>query len=278
MDNIDTHDFESNYAGILMVELSDIESKCSSIQNAIDDKIKTHQNAKYKKCSDCKDLISNFKRPSEDIITRYRDWRSDVNSLPDSIEFVGEYQLFLNRLHTEDLPSFEGKFNKYLQETITHNVNAFRMFFENWEDSICKTINQLNSYLKDIDFCSHPNTYIQLDATKKLDVDTIDFRKLLKEAIPNLREVDSNIDVRRVHFEQHIEPLMQRMQDEEWRKHVMDVRGWFTYKAVEYYKEDNQKRNTYESMGQLSGGEKAQLTYTILGSAIAYQFGFPRSR
>ena len=26
-------------------------------------------------------------------------------------------------------------------------------------------------------------------------------------------------------------------------------------------------------MGQLSGGEKAQLTYTILGSAIAYQFG-----
>ena len=26
-------------------------------------------------------------------------------------------------------------------------------------------------------------------------------------------------------------------------------------------------------MGQLSGGEKAQLTYTILGSALAYQFG-----
>ena len=28
--------------------------------------------------------------------------------------------------------------------------------------------------------------------------------------------------------------------------------------------------------GQLSGGEKAQLTYTILGSAIAYQFGLTR--
>ena len=39
---------------------------------------------------------------------------------------------------------------------------------------------------------------------------------------------------------------------------------------------DNQKRNTYESMGQLSGGEKAQLTYTILGSAIAYQFGLTK--
>lgn len=29
-------------------------------------------------------------------------------------------------------------------------------------------------------------------------------------------------------------------------------------------------------MGALSGGEKAQLTYTILGSAIAYQFGLMR--
>ena len=30
-------------------------------------------------------------------------------------------------------------------------------------------------------------------------------------------------------------------------------------------------------MGQLSGGEKAQLTYTILGSAIAYQFGLTKN-
>lgn len=150
------------------------------------------------------------------------------------------------------------------------------MFFENWDESIRKTINQLNSYLRDIDFNSHPNTYIQLEATRKLNVYAADFRKLLNEAIPNLREVESSIDGRRVHFEQHIEPLMQCLQEEQWRTSVMDVRGWFTYKAVEYFKEDDQKRNTYESMGQLSGGEKAQLTYTILGSAIAYQFGLTK--
>jgi uncharacterized protein YPO0396 len=56
----------------------------------------------------------------------------------------------------------------------------------------------------------------------------------------------------------------------------MDVRNWFSYKVEEFYKETDQKRNTYESMGQLSGGEKAQLTYTILGSAIAYQFGLTK--
>lgn len=56
----------------------------------------------------------------------------------------------------------------------------------------------------------------------------------------------------------------------------MEVRSWFSYKAEEFYKETDQKFKTYENMGQLSGGEKAQLTYTILGSAIAYQFGLTK--
>lgn len=276
MDNVDTNHFEKTHTEILSIELNGIDSKRSSIQDSIEHDLIVQRNIKNKKNGECQKLISEFKYPSEEVTSKYRDWRSDVNSLTGDVEYVGEYQIFLNRLYKEDLPSFEDKFQKYLQETITHNINAFRMFFENWDDSIRKTIGQLNSYLRDIDFYSHPDTYIQLEATRKLSVDTADFRNLLNEAIPNLREVESNIDGRRVHFEQHIEPLMQRLQDEQWRSSVMDVRGWFTYKAVEYYKEDSQKRNTYESMGQLSGGEKAQLTYTILGSAIAYQFGLTK--
>lgn len=69
---------------------------------------------------------------------------------------------------------------------------------------------------------------------------------------------------------------MEQLKIEQWRKRVMDVRSWFSYRAEEFYKETGQKFKTYESMGQLSGGEKAQLTYTILGSAIAYQFGLTK--
>ena len=151
--------------------------------------------------------------------------------MPEAVEFVGEYQTYYQRLLDEDLPGFESRFNKYLQENIINKVSAFNMFFQNWRQSITKTIDQLNS----------------------------------------------TIDGSRIHFEQHIEPLMSRLQDESWRKLVMDVRGWYTYKAEEFYQDDDQKRNTYEAMGQLSGGEKAQLTYTILGSAIAYQFGLTKN-
>jgi uncharacterized protein YPO0396 len=87
----------------------------------------------------------------------------------------------------------------------------------------------------------------------------------------------STVDGKRVHFENAIEPFIKKLRDFEWRSKVMDVRTWYEYKAEEFYKEDDSKKKTYEGMGQLSGGEKAQLTYTVLGSAIAYQFGLTKT-
>lgn len=276
IESVDVEKFETNNSDLLLVDLDDIETRLKDMQNEIDKKIEKNQEGKSRKKNDIRDKIIKFKNPPEDITTKFRDWRSDVNSLPDSIEFVSEYQRFLKRLNEEDLPGFEKRFNKYLHDTLTNHISVFRRFFIDWESSINKTIEQLNSYLKDIDFDVNPETYIQLASNKKHNVDINEFSKLLNDAMPNQHEINSNVDGQRIHFERRVLPLMQRLLDEQWRTKVMDVRGWLTYKAVEYYKADDMKRNTYESMGQLSGGEKAQLTYTILGSAIAYQFGLTK--
>lgn len=276
MDSVDVDEFENSNPDLLLVGLADIETRLKSMQNDIDNKIRNKQAEKNRKEYEAKSKIIKFKNPTEEITTKFRDWRSDVNSLPDSVEFISEYQTLLKKLNEEALPSFEKKFNKYLQERLINNIYTFRQFFKDWESLINKTINQLNSYLKDINFNVYPETYIQLESSKKRNVNINEFVQMLEKAIPNLREINSTIDGQRIHFEQNILPLMQRLQDEQWRKEVMDVRARFSYKAVEYYKADDLKRNTYESMGQLSGGEKAQLTYTILGSAIAYQFGLTK--
>ena len=276
MDSVDVDEFENNHSELLLVGLEDIEARHKSLQNDIDNKIRKKQAEKSKKEDEAKSKIIKFKNPTEEITTKFRDWRSDVNSLPDSVEFITEYQTFLKKLNEEALPSFEKRFNKYLHETVINNIYTFRQFFKDWESLINKTINQLNSYLRDINFNVYPETYIQLESSKKRNVNINEFVQMLEKAIPNMREINSTIDGQRLHFEQHVLPLMQRLQDEKWRKEVMDVRARFSYKAVEHYKADDQKRNTYESMGQLSGGEKAQLTYTILGSAIAYQFGLTK--
>lgn len=276
MNPVDVDEFENNHSELLLVGLADIEARHKSLQNDIDYKIKNKQTEKNKKENEGRDKIRIFKNPTEEITTKFRDWRSDINSLPDSVELISEYQTFLKKLNEEALPSFEKRFNKYLHETVINNIYTFRQFFKDWESLINKTINQLNSYLRDINFNVYPETYIQLESSKKRNVNINEFVQMLEKAIPNMREINSTIDGQRLHFEQHVLPLMQRLEDEKWRKEVMDVRARFSYKAVEHYKADDQKRNTYESMGQLSGGEKAQLTYTILGSAIAYQFGLTK--
>lgn len=276
MNPVDVDEFENNHSELLLVGLADMEARHKSLQNYIDNKIKNKQTEKNKKENEGRNKIIKFKNPSEEITTKFRDWRSDVNSLPDSVELISEYQTFLKKLNEEALPSFEKRFNKYLHETVINNIYTFRQFFKDWESLINKTINQLNSYLRDINFNVYPETYIQLESSKKRNVNINEFVQMLEKAIPNMREINSTIDGQRIHFEQHVLPLMQRLEDEKWRKEVMDVRARFSYKAVEHYKADDQKRNTYESMGQLSGGEKAQLTYTILGSAIAYQFGLTK--
>lgn len=275
---VDVSMFEKQYPDLLNIEYVTFETSREKFQKENSRQTRELQEKKERKEREVIIKINDFKQPSEAISSKFKDWRSDVNSLPDSthLDLISEYQNFLARLENDNLPKFEKKFNDYLQETITNKVGDFRMFFENWSDSIKENIEHLNESLKEIDFKNKPQTYIQLVAPNKINDEVKEFRKLLEEAVPNVYQMEKNIEGRKHHFNNHIQPFIERFDKEEWRKKVMDVRFWFSYKAEEFYKETNQKFKTYEAMGQLSGGEKAQLTYTILGSAIAYQFGLTR--
>lgn len=277
--DVDTSNFEQNHPELSNIKLENINFVRDQLQNNIKNTIEKEKEEKNKTTNTVSSLINRFKNPPVELTDKYHDWRSDVSSLPESehIELIGEYQNYYKKLEEEDLPSFEEKFEKYLQEAVTSHIQSFSQFFKNWSDRITKTVKQLNVSLNDINFNNYPPTYIQLAATRKFDVDINDFNNMLIKALPNLREVNATIDGRKNHFVNYIVPFIQRLEDEVWRSKVMDVRSWFSYKAEEYFKEDNQRKKIYESMGQLSGGEKAQLTYTILGSAIAYQFGLTRS-
>ncbi len=275
---IDVSMFEKQHPDLLQIDYVNFETSREKFQKENSIQIRELQERKERKEREVIIKINTFKQPSEKIYNKFKDWRSDVNSLPDSthLELISEYQNFLAKLENDNLPKFEKKFNDYLQETITNKVGDFRMFFENWSDSIKENIKHLNESLKEIDFKNKPQTYIQLVAPNKINDDVKEFRKLLAEAVPNVYQMEKNIEGRKHHFNNHIQPFIERLDKEEWRKKVMDVRSWFSYKAEEFFRETNQKFKTYEAMGQLSGGEKAQLTYTILGSAIAYQFGLTR--
>lgn len=275
---VDVSMFEKQHPDLQNIEYATFETSRERFQKENSRQTKELEEQKQTKEREVIIKINDFKQPSEAILSKFKDWRSDVNSLPDSthLELISEYQNFLARLENDNLPKFEKKFNDYLQETLTNKIGDFNFFFTNWVDSIKENIQHLNDSLKEIDFKSRPQTFIQLVALNKVSDEVREFRNLLDKARPNIVEIDRVIEGRKNHFINNILPFIERLDKEEWRKKVMDVRSWFSYKAEEFYKEANQKFKTYEAMGQLSGGEKAQLTYTILGSAIAYQFGLTR--
>lgn len=276
---VDTSEFDRQYPELEKVDYADLNTSQAAFQKYLTGKIAELERNKRVNEDEVKLKINDFKTPSENITNKFKDWRSEVSRLPDSthLEFISEYQKLLKQLVNDNLPKFEKKFNEYLQETITNKVGDFRMFFENWSDSIKENIRLLNDSLKGIDFKDKDfKTYIQIVAPNRISDEVKEFRNLLNKAIPNIREIDATIDGRKNHFYNNIEPFITKLDKEDWRKRVMEVRSWFSYKAEEFYKETNAKFKTYENMGQLSGGEKAQLTYTILGSAIAYQFGLTK--
>lgn len=217
--------------------------------------------------------IAAFKSPDRIILDQYPDWGSDVNELSSNLDHLYQYQNLYQKLNEEDLPSFQTKFDTYLEDTIIDKVGAFNFFFEKWIEEIKNTIKTLNGSLYAIDFEVAPSkSYIQLSERIALSEQADDFRKLLHEALPDVSEITTT-EARRNHFENFIEPLIEQLEDEKWRKQALDVRFWYKYRAEEFAREDDHKLATYESMSHRSGGQKAQLTYTILGAAIAYQFG-----
>lgn len=271
--------FEQQHPELLEVPLKKLGTKRTEFQSSINLALGRKNKAKSDLKLKAILLINTLKRPAKELADKYKDWNSDVSSLPsaENIELIGEYQAYYNRLVEEDLISYQNAFNDYLKENIYTNVNLYKLFFTKWEEDIRKAIDQLNQSLRGIVFNKDQGTYIQLTATRKPSAEAKEFQRMLLEANPHLHETDTVTDGRQHHFETYIEPLMEKLENEAWRSKVTDVRTWFTYRAEEFYLDTDQRCKTYESMGQLSGGEKAQLTYTILGSAIAYQFGFTKS-
>ncbi|RLZ11442.1 ATP-binding protein [Faecalibacter macacae] len=276
---VSVEEFEQKHKELLTVDYFSVKIKQAEFQKDLETQIKSFEYSKRLAEDKIKQKINEFKNPKEDILLKYKDWRSDASALPDSahLELVSEYQDFYQRLNEDNLPRFETKFESYLQETIINKIGDFRMFFENWSENIQENITLLNESLAEIDYNTKEyTTYIQLIANSHYVAEIQDFKTLLNRAISTGNDTIMLFEEKRDHFNEHIAPLIKKLNKEDWRSKVMDVRYWFNYKAEEFRRDTKEKVKTYEHMGALSGGEKAQLTYTILGSAIAYQFGLMR--
>lgn len=192
-----------------------------------------------------------------------------------SIEALDEYRRHYERIQHDDLPKYRNQFKALLNEKVVTDIGSFKAVLEQQEEDIRGSIAHLNGSLRSIDYTD--STYIQLNCERTHDADIKEFRNLLKDCLPDVGQART-LEANENSF-QRIRVLLQRFEKEvNWTNKVTNVRNWLDFSASELYREDDTQKNYYSDSSGKSGGQKAKLAYTILASAIAYQFGLDQER
>jgi len=266
--------FTKELAELAFVNLND---KQNTISQNIVSKINVETGKKQKTELKLQSAMQNFKQPDDTVIQTFKDWTSDTHKLGKEIIYADDYIEIYNRIESEELTKYRKQFKNYLNDNMIKGVSDFKTLLDTQEEQIHESIEKLNESLKKIDFKKSPQTtFIQLFAEKDNSKDIQDFRFSLRDWKPDIAEYERTKDDRILEDSfLKIKDLINKLTEkEDWRKRVTDVRNWLRFVAKEFYREDIKRPpKLHENIAKYSSGEQAQFTYTIMGAAIAYQYG-----
>ncbi len=194
-----------------------------------------------------------------------------------SLQAAAEFEQMLKKLQSEDLPRHEQRFHTMLKEGTIKSIVMLQNQLTKEKELIQDKLNYINRSLSAIDY--HPGTYIRLICEPSIDNDIRQFQQDLRACLTDVLSGDDDLyDERK--FNQ-VKEIIDRFKgregltdsDKKWTNKVMDVRNWFLFSASERWREDDVEKEYYSDSAGKSGGQKEKLAYTILASALAYQFG-----
>jgi len=194
-----------------------------------------------------------------------------------SLQSAFEFGEMLDKLEQEDLPRHEKRFHQMLKEGTIQKIAMFQANLDKERQEIEEKLEKINLSLNAIDY--NTGTYITLVSERSKDIDIRSFQQDLRACLSDTLGGDDDLyDESKFH---QVKKLIDRFSgregltevDKKWTRKVTDVRNWFLFSASERWREDDQEKEYYSDSAGKSGGQKEKLAYTILASALAYQFG-----
>ena len=208
-------------------------------------------------------LISAFTRsfPAESV---------ELGASPD---YLPDLRDLYKKLVKDDLPKFETRFRDLLRKGTINDVLLFKNKLEAASNEIVDKIDLINESLREIEYS--PGTYIRLVPDQETDAEIRNFQTDLKNC---LKDTLGQEDYYNEEKYLQVKKLLDRFNSEEsaekrWKDKVTDVRNWYSFGASERNRETEEETNYYSDSGGKSGGQKEKLAYTVLASALAYQYG-----
>lgn len=202
--------------------------------------------------------------------------KAEYSEIAESIDARTEYIEKFEQLNREDLKRHEDRFKEQLNTNVINSISVFDNQLQKHENDIKQKIRTINQHLSEIVYNAAQDTYITIlmDATTNKEVRL--FREELKKCY--IHSFSSNNELYTEEKYEQVKSILDRFAsmeyaDKEWTNTVTDVRQWFEFNASERFRYDDSEKEFYEGSGGKSGGQKEKLAYTILASALAYQFG-----
>ncbi|MFN5856748.1 MAG: ATP-binding protein [Pseudanabaenaceae cyanobacterium] len=203
-----------------------------------------------------------------------KDFPETTSEMGATLDFLGEYQKLKAQIEQDDLPQHEQRFKRLMNEKVTQAIVMFKTALEKQEEEIKQAISELNTSLQTINYTD--STYIKLCCDDSRNREIRDFKEDLKICLGNVARQTAEDNEER--FQNIQTRLIERFKSEErWTNLVTDVRNWLEFSVSERYISDNTEKEHHTDSSGKSGGQKVKLAYTILASAIAYQFGLNQS-
>ncbi|MGI9176133.1 MAG: ATP-binding protein [Rhodothermales bacterium] len=245
---------------IRLETLADVRDR---VREALNGKRQAKRDKQYEVASR---IVRAMQRYKSDYPGETTDVDADVKALPD-------FRRFLETIEREDLPRHERRFRELLNRKLMEDMSFFENALFRQEEEIREKVEALNRSLRPIAYT--PSTYIRLRTEAARDIEVQEFKHLLKSVFA---DNEGSTAAGEASF-LRIKNLIDRFDhDERWTRKVTDVRQWLDFSVSERYLETDEEKSFITDSAGLSGGQKAKLAYTILASAIAYQFGLDYGR
>jgi uncharacterized protein YPO0396 len=227
-------------------------------------------------------LDKRVKILSESVVRIMADFRKDypveTREFDATLESGPDFLTFLNQLKADDLPKYEERFKRQLNENTIRGIAGFQAQLNKEFRQIEERVTHINKSMAAIEY--NKDRFIKLETLPSNDSDIRGFRHELKSCIEGSFANTDNEQYTEEKFLQ-VKTIVNRFKgregtsdlDKKWTQKVTDVRNWFSFAASERWIEDDSEYEHYTDSGGKSGGQKEKLAYTVLAASLAYQFG-----
>lgn len=267
------HSQKQKWFPALHEKLADVSLTLKNIDNRQED-FRQRENGELRKLRGRQvNVRSSVERKMREIKEHSK---AEYSEIAESIDARAEYIKKFEQLNREDLKRHEDRFKEQLNTNVINSISVFDNQLQKHENDIRQKIRTINQHLAEIVYNAAQDTYITILMEAATNKEVRLFREELKKCY--IHSFSSNNELYTEEKYEQVKSILDRFAsmeyaDKEWTNTVTDVRQWFEFNASERFRSDDSEKEFYEGSGGKSGGQKEKLAYTILASALAYQFG-----